>query len=315
MAAMLAFLFPGQGSQSVGMLQALAEDYPIVRETFAEASQVLDLDLWRLVDTGPSEALDRTEQTQPAMLAAGVAVWRVWQERGGPAPRVLAGHSLGEYSALVAADAIAFHDAVAVVAERGRLMQAAVPPGEGAMAAVVGLSDEEVAGICRDQAAGQVLEPVNFNAPGQVVIAGAQAAVTRALEAAKAAKAKRVLPLAVSVPAHSALMRPAAARLADSLAKIAIAPPTMAVLHNVTVAPESDPERIRELLVRQLYSPVPWVETVRRLHDFGPISTAIECGPGKVLTGLGKRIDKTLQTLAVFDPPSLALALEVANDA
>lgn len=315
MTAMVAFLFPGQGSQSVGMLQALAEEFPVVRETFAEASEALDLDLWRLVDAGPPEILDRTEHTQPAMLAAGIAVWRVWQERGGPAPRVLAGHSLGEYSALVAAGAIGFRDAVAVVAERGRLMQSAVPPGEGAMAAVIGLPDEEVLRICREQAAGEVLEAVNFNAPGQVVIAGNRAAVTRALDAAKAAKAKRVLPLAVSVPAHSALMRPAAEQLAESLARVAIVPPAVPVLHNVTVAPESDPERIRDLLIRQLHSPVPWVETVRRLQDFGPISVAVECGPGKVLAGLGKRIDKTLQTLAVFDPPSLAHALEVANDA
>ncbi|MBK1700443.1 ACP S-malonyltransferase [Thiococcus pfennigii] len=314
MSAALAFLFPGQGSQAVGMLRDLAQAHPLVGETFAEASEVLGRDLWRLVDEGPKEELDRTENTQPAMLAAGVAVWRVWQAAGGPEPQAVAGHSLGEYGALVAAGALSFVDAVAVVAERGRLMQAAVPPGAGAMAAIIGAADADVVALCEAQAQGEVLEAVNFNAPGQVVIAGARAAVERASEAAKDAGAKGVVALPVSVPAHSSLMRPAAERLAERLAGVALAAPQIPILHNASVAPEPDPVRMRELLVRQLYSPVRWVETVQRLAGEGA-GLAIECGPGRVLTGLGKRIDKRFKTLPVFDPDTLATALEAANAA
>lgn len=308
-----AFLFPGQGSQSVGMLGALAESEAMVGETFAEASEALGHDLWSLVSDGPKEALNQTENTQPAMLAAAIAVWRIWESRQGPRPGALAGHSLGEYSALVAADAMSLGDAVALVAERGRLMQQAVPAGEGAMAALIGLDDDAVRALCVEQAGDGVLEAVNFNAPGQVVIAGSAAAVERAIGAAKGAGAKRALPLPVSVPSHSALMRPAALRLAERLESVAISPPKIPVLHNVSVATESDPNAIRELLARQLYSPVRWVETVRKLAAMG-VDTAVEAGPGKVLAGLNRRIEKTMTILPVFDPASLDAALEATRE-
>ncbi len=308
------FLFPGQGSQAVGMLQGLAQVYPQVRATFAEASDVLGLDLWDMVAEGPADALDRTENTQPAMLAAGVAVWRVWDACGGPTPAAMAGHSLGEYTALVCAGALGFAEAVATVAERGRLMQGAVPAGQGAMAAVLGLDDGEVAALCDRQAQGEVLEPVNFNAPGQVVIAGAAAAVGRAVAAAKSAGAKRALVLPVSVPSHCALMRPAADRLAERLAEVPIVVPRIPVIHNVTVEPAPDADAIRSVLVQQLYSPVRWVETVRRLAADGA-GLALEGGPGKVLSGLGKRIVPDLTTLPVFDPATLESALEAARHA
>ena len=308
------FLFPGQGSQSVGMLQGLAQVYPQVQATFAEASDVLGLDLWEMAAVGPADALDRTENTQPAMLAAGVAVWRVWGACGGPNPAAMAGHSLGEYTALVCAGALGFAEAVATVAERGRLMQGAVPAGQGAMAAVLGLDDAEVAALCDRQAQGEVLEPVNFNAPGQVVIAGSAAAVGRAVAAAKSAGAKRALILPVSVPSHCALMRPAAVRLAERLAEVRVTVPGIPVIHNVTVEPAPDADAIRSLLVRQLYSPVRWVETVRRLAADGA-GLALEGGPGKVLSGLGKRILADLTTLPVFDPATLESALEAARHA
>jgi [acyl-carrier-protein] S-malonyltransferase len=312
--ARFVFLFPGQGSQSVGMLQGLAQVYPQVRATFAEASEVLGLDLWGLVSEGPADVLDRTENTQPAMLAAGVAVWRVWQARGGPAPAAMAGHSLGEYTALVCAGALGFGEAVATVAERGRLMQGAVPAGQGAMAAVLGLDDEAVAALCGREAGGEVLEPVNFNAPGQVVIAGSAAAVGRAVAAAKSAGAKRALVLPVSVPSHCALMRPAAERLAERLAALPVDVPRIPVIHNVTVETAPDADAIRSLLVRQLYSPVRWVETLRRLAADGA-GLALEGGPGKVLSGLGKRIVPDLSTLPVFDPATLDSALEAVRHA
>lgn len=314
MSVSLAFLFPGQGSQSVGMLRDLAEGYPVIRETFAEATAILGLDLWRLVTDGPQEDLDRTEHTQPAMLTAGVAVWRAWRAAGGPMPDGMAGHSLGEYSALVAAGAFDFHDAVAVVAERARLMQAAVPVGEGAMAALLGLADDVVIELCSSEAHGEVLEAVNFNAPGQVVIAGAHAAVQRATAAAKGQGAKRVAMLPVSVPAHSSLMRPAAERLADVLAGVPVAPPRVSVLHNASATPETDPQAIKAILVRQLHSPVRWVETVRRMKADG-LTIAIECGPGRVLTGLGKRIEARLPTLPIYDSQTLTTALEAVNAA
>jgi [acyl-carrier-protein] S-malonyltransferase len=248
------------------------------------------------------------------MLAAGVSVWRAWRAAGGPQPAWMAGHSLGELTALVCAGAIDFADAVSLVAKRGRFMQEAVPPGAGAMAAVLGLGDAEVAGICAAAAAGQVLEPVNFNAPGQVVIAGEAAAVERGVAAAKAAGAKRALALSVSVPSHCALMRPAAERLAEELARVPVAPPRPPVLHNVTVEAAGEPEAIRDLLVRQLYSPVRWVETVRRLAQEG-CTLLLEAGPGKVLTALNKRIDKRLAALPVYDAEGLAAALEAAGDA
>lgn len=310
----LAFLFPGQGSQSVGMLTALADAYPQVRETFAEASDVLGRDLWGLAAEGPAEDLDRTENTQPAMLTAGVAVWRCWQARGGAMPAAMAGHSLGEYTALVCAGAMSFPDAVGLVAARARLMQAAVPAGAGAMAAVLGLDDDQVRAVCAEQAEGQVLEAVNFNAPGQVVIAGDKDAVERGVAAAKAAGAKRALLLAVSVPSHCALMRESAEKLAERLAAIPLRLPAVPVLHNVSVAAAEDVTQLRALLAQQLFSPVRWVETIRALAAMG-ITTAVEAGPGRVLTGLGKRIDKTMTTLPVFDPAGLDHALEVTANA
>lgn len=312
MSGSLAFVFPGQGSQAVGMLHELATSYPAVRDAFDEASEVLAYDLWRLVAEGPKEELDRTEHTQPAMLAAGVGVWRTWAVAGGAAPTLLAGHSLGEYSALVAAEAIAFPDAVAIVAERARLMQEAVPNEEGAMAAIIGLADADVLSLCEQASQGDVLEAVNFNAPGQVVVAGMRSAVLRAATAAKDGGARAVMMLPVSVPAHSSLMRSAADQLARRLGETSISPPRFPVLHNATAAAAAEPAEIRALLVRQLYSPVRWVETVQRLGQEGA-TIVIECGPGRVLAGLGRRIDKRLKTLPVFDTETLAAALEAID--
>ncbi len=314
MSKSIAIIFPGQGSQSVGMLSELAAAWPLVGETFAEASDALGMDLWQVTSQGPRELLDRTDITQPAMLAAGVAVWRVWNQAGGPAPAWMAGHSLGEFTALVCAGTLGFADAVALVAQRGRFMQEAVPAGAGAMAAILGLADDQVVAVCAQAAQGGILEPVNFNSPGQVVIAGESAAVERGIAAAKAAGAKRAVLLPVSVPSHCALMRPAAERLAVALAAIPLAAPRIPVLHNVTVDAVADPAAIRDRLVRQLYSPVRWVETVRCLADQG-VGLLLEAGPGKVLTGLTKRIDDRVEVLAVLDPKGLALALEATNHA
>ncbi|MGD8274541.1 MAG: ACP S-malonyltransferase [Thiohalocapsa sp.] len=313
-AATLAILFPGQGSQSVGMLADLADVHAEVHATFAEASEVLGRDLWAIAAEGPAEELNRTEITQPAMLCAGVAVWRCWQARGGPVPAAVAGHSLGEYSALVCAGALDFSDAVGLVAERARLMQHAVPAGTGAMAAILGLDDDRVRAVCAEQAGTEVLEPVNFNAPGQVVIAGHKAAVERGAAAAKAAGAKRAVVLAVSVPSHCALMQDSAAQLAERLATTPLRLPAVPLLHNASAATAADVQELRTLLARQIYSPVRWVETVQALRGMG-ITTALEAGPGKVLTGLGKRIDKTIRILPVLDPAGLDHALEVTADA
>jgi [acyl-carrier-protein] S-malonyltransferase len=302
-------VFPGQGSQAVGMLKALADDSPLVGETFAEASQRLGFDLWKLVQDGPVEELNLTTNTQPAMLTAGVAVWRVWQEHGGPAPTILAGHSLGEYTALVCAGAMDFADAVGLVVERGRFMQEAVPEGAGGMAAILGLDDDKVREICAAAAESDVVEAVNYNSPGQVVIAGDRAAVDRACGLAKEAGAKRALPLPVSVPSHCALMRPAAERLGERLAAIDIRKPDIPVLHNVNVSVAADGQQIRDYLMQQLYSPVRWVETMQAIYAKG-VATVIEAGPGKVLTGLNKRIEKNLKGLAVFDSDGLNAALE-----
>lgn len=308
----IAMTFPGQGSQSVGMLADLAASYDVVRHTFEEASDALGLDLWALTQQGPAEDLNRTRNTQPAMLAAGVSVWRVWNAQGGPVPTILAGHSLGEYSAMVASGVVEFTDAVKLVAERGRLMQEAVPQGEGAMAAILGLDDDQVRSVCAEAAQGEVASAVNFNSPGQVVIAGNAAAIARALELAKAAGAKRALPLDVSVPSHCALMQGAADALAQIMAGMHFKAPSLPVVQNVNVAADNDPERIRQLLKEQLYSPVRWVETVQAMAADGA-ELIVEAGPGKVLTGLCKRIDKNLTALAVFDGASLEAALEVAN--
>ncbi len=304
----LAFVFPGQGSQSVGMLADLAAAYPQVEATFAEASEVLGYDLWKLVQEGPAEELNQTHITQPAMLSAGVAVWRVWNEKGGAQPAVMAGHSLGEYTALVCAGALAFKDAVALVAERGRLMQEAVPAGTGAMAAILGLEDQQVADVCAAAAEGQVLSPVNFNSPGQVVVAGHAEAVNRAVEGAKEAGAKRALLLPVSVPSHCALMQPAADKLAERLAGIEVKAPAIPVINNVDVAVTDDAAAIRDALVRQLHSPVRWVETVQKMAADG-VDALIECGPGKVLAGLNKRIERDMAADALFDSAGLDKAL------
>ncbi len=303
----LAFVFPGQGSQSVGMLNALAEVYPIVQETFSEASAALGYDLWAITSNGPEEKLNQTEITQPAMLAAGIAVWRVWQAEGGPLPVVMAGHSLGEYTALCAASAIAFKDAVQLVTDRGRYMQEAVPAGQGGMAAIVGLDDAQVQALCAQVAQGEVLSPVNFNSPGQVVIAGAATAVARAVEQAKGAGAKLAKQLPVSVPSHCALMHPAAERLRARLAQIKIEAPRVPVLHNAHVRAESHADAIRDALVRQVESPVRWVEIVQAMAADG-VDKLIECGPGRVLAGLNKRISKQTQTLSVYDPETLRQA-------
>lgn len=305
----LAFVFPGQGSQSVGML-AEAATRAEVRDTFAEAGAALGYDLWQLVQAGPEAELNQTHRTQPAMLAAGVALWRVWCAEGGPQPVLLAGHSLGEYTALVAAGAIGFADAVQLVAERGRLMQEAVPAGSGAMAALLGLDEPAVRAACAEAADGEVVEAVNLNAPGQIVIAGAASAVARAVEAAKVRGAKRAVVLPVSVPSHCALMRPAAERLAERLADVDIRPPAIPVLHNADVARHADPAAIRAALVRQLHSPVRWIETIEAMAGAG-VTTVVECGPGKVLAGMNKRIVKGL---AAPTMPDLTALLAVLAD-
>lgn len=308
----IAMCFPGQGSQSVGMLGGLAADHAEVRQTFEEASDALSVDLWSMSQEGPVDALNQTENTQPAMLAAGIAVWRIWQAQGGAAPVMMAGHSLGEYTALVAAGALDFTHAVRLVAARGRFMQEAVPAGSGAMAAILGLDDEAVRKVCVEAAQGQVAEAVNFNSPGQVVIAGDAAAIERAAELAKAAGAKRALLLEVSVPSHCALMKDAAERLAEQLQSTELGMPRVPVLHNVNVDAAGDVDGIRQLLKQQLYSPVRWVETVQQMKAHG-VEQMLELGPGKVLTGLGKRIDKSLGALAVFDTASLETALEACK--
>lgn len=304
----LAFVFPGQGSQSVGMLDALAQAYPSVKQTFAEASAALGRDLWQLVEGGPEEALNQTENTQPAMLSAGVAVWRVWRERGGVLPVVMAGHSLGEYTALVCAGALDFPDAVQLVADRARFMQSAVPAGEGGMAAILGLDDDAVRALCAQAAEGEVLEPVNFNSPGQIVVAGTAAAVQRAVAQAKAAGAKRAVVLPVSVPSHCQLMAPAAEQMAARLRAVSLRVPQVPVLHNAHVRAEQDPQAIREALVRQIAAPVRWVETIQAMAAQGA-DKVIECGPGKVLAGLNKRIVDGVTTWPVYDPASLDQAL------
>lgn len=304
------FVFPGQGSQSVGMLAGLAPAgaESVVRDTFAEASAVLGYDLSELVAQGPEERLNGTECTQPAMLAAGIATWRLWCERGGPEPKVVCGHSLGEFSALVAAGALDFAAAIGLVQFRGRAMQEAVPAGAGGMAAILGLQDAQVIEACREAAQGSVVEAVNFNSPGQVVIAGAREAVDRAIEVAKRLGAKRAMSLPVSVPAHSSLMTSAGQRLAERLATVNLRAPRIRFVSAVDAAPHEDPEDLRRLLGRQLSSPVRWTDTVRALAADG-IGTVVECGPGKVLTALNRRIERGLQYLALEDAESLQGAL------
>jgi [acyl-carrier-protein] S-malonyltransferase len=305
----LAIVFPGQGSQSIGMLAEMGGAYPIVGDTFDAASSVLGYDLWRLIQDGPEAELNRTDRTQPAMLVAGVAVWRVWRQCGGPMPAMMAGHSLGEYTALACVDAVSFECAVELVAERGRYMQEAVPEGQGAMAAILGLDDDQVIAACNEAAQGEVVAAVNFNSPGQVVIAGHTGAVERAMARARDAGAKRALTLPVSVPSHCALMLPAADRMRRLLDETAISKPVVPILHNADVLAHEDPALIRDALVRQLYSPVNWVETIRHMRLQG-IQRIFECGPGKVLTGLARRIEQDLTAMAVFDTQSLQAALD-----
>lgn len=308
----IAFVFPGQGSQSLGMLAALGDAVPVVRATFAEASAALGEDLWQLAQQGPEEKLNDTRYTQPVLLAAAVATYRGWLGAGGAVPAMMAGHSLGEYSALVCSGALSLADGVKLVAERGRLMQEAVPAGTGGMAAILGLDDDAVRAACAQAAQGDVVEAVNLNAPGQVVIAGSKAAVERAIDACKAAGAKRAIALPVSVPSHCALMRPAAEQLAIRLRELAIVVPAIPVVNNVDVAGAASPDAVRDALVRQLFSPVRWVETVTKLAADGA-TLVVECGPGKVLTGLNKRIAKDAECLCIQDPESLAAALAAAN--
>ena len=306
-----AMVFPGQGSQTVGMLAELAGDYPIVQETFKQASEVLGYDLWQLVQEGPAEELNKTWQTQPALLTASVAVYRVWQQKYPELkPEVMAGHSLGEYSALVCAGVLDFQDAVKLVELRGKLMQQAVPEGTGAMYAIIGLDNDAIISACKQAEQGEVVSAVNFNSPGQVVIAGAKAAVERAAALCKEAGAKRALPLAVSVPSHCALMKPAADQLSVSLESITLKAPVVAVLNNVDVKAETDAVAIRNALVRQLYSPVRWTETVEKMAQNG-VEVLVEVGPGKVLNGLTKRIVDSLQAVSVNDVKSLNSIEEV----
>lgn len=298
-----AFVFPGQGSQSVGMMAAYG-DSPIVRATFDEASAALGEDLWTMVAEGPAEKLALTVNTQPIMLTSGVATWRLWESLGGKTPAVVAGHSLGEYSALVAAGALKLADAVPLVRLRAAAMQEAVPAGTGAMAAILGLDDEGIAAACADAAQGEVVEPVNFNAPGQTVIAGHKGAVERACEACKSRGAKRAVLLPVSAPFHSSLLKPAADRLAIALADIAVAPPSIPVINNVDVAIETDPAKIKDALVRQAAKPVRWVEIIQKMAAMG-VATAAECGPGKVLAGLTKRCADGVTGVALADADSV----------
>lgn len=311
----LAFVFPGQGSQSIGMLATLAAAEPVVEETFAEASAVLGYDLWRLCQQGPEAELGSTEKTQPAMLAAGVAVWRAWRRHEGPRPVAMAGHSLGEYTALVCSGAIDFAAAVDLVRFRGQVMQQAVPLGQGAMAAILGLEDDALAAACREAEQGEVVEPVNFNAPGQVVIAGHASAVARAIEAAKARGAKRAVLLPVSVPSHSRLMLGAAEQLAERLASVDVRMPDVAAVYTVDVRTHASPDGIRQALKEQLFKPVRWADTVRAMLSSG-VTTLVECGPGKVLTSLNRRIERRpeLAMLAVEDPQGLTAALSACRE-
>jgi [acyl-carrier-protein] S-malonyltransferase len=309
-----AFVFPGQGSQSVGMLAELAENYPVVNETFNEASAALGYDLWALVQNGPTEDLNQTDRTQPAMLTAGIAVWRVWQSISDTQPAYFAGHSLGEYSALVAAGSLSFTDAVKLVEKRGQLMQAAVPAGEGAMAAILGLEDDVVRELCAEAAAGEVVEAVNFNSPGQVVIAGAVQAVERAIALASEKGAKRALLLPVSVPSHCALMKPAAEQLAAELESLTINLPTIPVIHNASVTVATTVEDVKKLLAEQLYNPVRWVESVNWMAEQG-VDTLVEVGPGKVLAGLTKRINKSLTAAPLFDLATLDKTKQALGEA
>lgn len=307
MSKKIAFVFPGQGSQSVGMLSVLAATYPSIQDTFAQASEILGYDLWQLSQNGPEEKLDQTEMTQPIVLCADVAIWRLWRQEKGSKPQMMVGHSLGEYAALVCAEALDFSSALHLVAERGRLMQEAVPEGKGAMLAVIGLDAKPLQMLCQTVAQGQVLAPANYNAPGQIVVAGETEAIERLFLAAKQAGAKLVKRVAMSVPSHCDLMKPAAQKLAHYLQTVTIKTPTISVLNNVDMKVEKDPDRIKDALVRQLYHPIPWVELIQSLEAQG-VEQMVECGPAKVLAGLNKRIT-SIPTFSIQGPETFALAL------
>jgi len=302
------FIFPGQGSQKVGMLSELAEQFDSVQSTFTEASEVLGYDLWKLIQEGPAEELSKTHITQPAILTSSVAIWRLWNEQGGGAPDLVAGHSLGEYSALVCAGVLAFTDAVGLVQKRGLYMQNAVPLGVGAMAAIVGLEDDKIVAACDEARQGEEVAAVNFNSPGQVVIAGHTGAVARAGDLCKAAGAKRALPLPVSAPFHSILMKPAAEQFATDLEAVALSTPEIPVMQNFGLETPESPDRIRENLVNQIFNPVPWVATINKFADAG-ICRVLEIGPGKVLNGLNKRIVPEMAVLSINEPAGLNDAL------
>jgi len=307
MSSIFAFIFPGQGSQSLCMLQAHGAAQPLVLETFNEASNALGYDLWALCQEGPAEKLDETDKTQPAILTASIALWRLWLAEGGKKPAFVAGHSLGEYSALVACGSLSLSDAVKLVETRGQLMQQAVPAGLGAMAAIIGLDDEAVIAACIEAAQGEVVSAVNFNAPGQVVIAGSKAAVARAQESCKARGAKRALPLPVSVPSHCELMRPAAERFAEAVSAIDWQMPQMPLLQNVNAEVAKDLASLKHCLLAQLYSPVRWTASMQQLASQG-VTALVECGPGKVLSGLGKRCIKDAQIFSTDTPEAFAAA-------
>jgi [acyl-carrier-protein] S-malonyltransferase len=311
---MFAFVFPGQGSQSIGMMRALAESEPLVQQTFAEASDVLGYDLWQLCQQGPEDQLGSTERTQPAMLTAGVATWRVWRKHAGALPSAMAGHSLGEYSALVCSGVLDFRTAVALVRFRGEAMQSAVPVGQGAMAAILGLADAEVEAACADAAQGEIVQAANFNSPGQVVIAGAAGAVDRAIEVLKEKGAKRAIKLPVSVPSHTALMKPAAERLAEFLADIELRSGEVRDIYTVDVRKHGDAASIRTALIEQLVKPVRWTQTIQAMVA-GGARVIVECGPGRVLTGLNRRIEKNkdIEMVAIEDAESLQRALQLCG--
>lgn len=304
----LAFLFPGQGSQKVGMLSELASEHSVVEETFSEASSVLSYDLWSLVQSGPQEELNLTERTQPMLLAASVAIWRIWEAQSSVRPDFMAGHSLGEWSALVCSGVVDFKDAIRLVQLRGKYMQEAVPTGVGSMAAIIGLDDESILAACDESAKGEVVSAVNFNSPGQVVIAGHVGAVERACELCTAKGAKKAMPLAVSAPFHSALLKPAADRLAADLADIQFSVPNIPIVHNINAKTEADPDAIKRAMIEQIYHPVLWVSCVSTLLESG-VNFSVECGPGKVLSGLNKRIDRSLVSFATETSDALKDAL------
>jgi [acyl-carrier-protein] S-malonyltransferase len=304
----LAFVFPGQGSQKIGMLAELAEQNPIIEKTFNEASEVLGYDMWQLIQQGAQEDINLTQRTQPILLTCSVAIWRLWNQKQGALPSQMAGHSLGEWSALVCANVIDFADGLKIVEARGKFMQQAVPVGQGAMAAIIGLDDQAILEACTEASALGVVDAVNFNAPGQVVIAGSNEAVERAMEICKDAGAKRALPLPVSAPFHTSLMKPAADNLADMVKAVTFRSPEVPIMHNVHAQNEQDPQAIKALMLEQIYSPVKWVDCVKQLKQSG-VSTLVECGPGKVLSGLAKRIDRELTAVATESAADFDAAL------